>query len=112
MVRTMENILGIPPMNQFDMAAEPMSNCFTSNPDFSPYEALPNNIPLDQLNPPLVALSGDQLYWARKSLEQDLDDVDRIDEDTFNRILWHAVKGYDVAYPDGLNEVEEHKTER
>lgn len=107
MVRTMENILGIPPMNQFDMAAEPMMDCFTGNPDFSPYKALPNNIPLDQLNPPLVALSGDKLYWAKKSLEQDLDDVDRIDEDTFNRILWHAVKGYDVPYPVKRNEDKE-----
>jgi len=104
MVRTMENILGIPPMNQFDMAAEPMTDCFTNDPDFSPYKSLPSNIPLDQLNPPLVALSGDALYWANKSLEQDLGDVDRIDEDTFNRILWHAVKGYDVPYPGKVKE--------
>ncbi|NQU51970.1 MAG: bifunctional YncE family protein/alkaline phosphatase family protein, partial [Bacteroidetes bacterium] len=41
MVRTMENILGIPPMNQFDLAAEPMTNCFTSKPNFAPYKALP-----------------------------------------------------------------------
>jgi hypothetical protein len=32
-------------------------------------------------------------------MQQDLEDVDRIDEDTFNRVLWHAVKGYDVPYP-------------
>jgi hypothetical protein len=76
MMRTMENILGIPPMNQFDMAAEPMLDCFTSDPDVSPYKYLPSNIPLDQLNPPLVALNGDALYWAEKSLEQNLDDVE------------------------------------
>ena len=99
MFRTIENILGIPPLNQFDLAAEPMFDCFTETPDFSAYKALPNNIPLDQLNPPLQSLSGDALYWAQKSLEQDLDDVDRIDEDIFNRIIWHAVKGYDVPYP-------------
>ncbi|MCD6346708.1 MAG: bifunctional YncE family protein/alkaline phosphatase family protein [Bacteroidales bacterium] len=99
MVRTIENILGLTPMNQLDMAAEPMFDCFTNRPNFKPYEALPNNIPLDQLNPALVKISGQQLYWAKKSLEQDLDDMDRIDEDTFNRIIWHAVKGYDVAYP-------------
>lgn len=99
MVRTMEEILNIPPMNQMDLAAEPMFDCFTEQPDFRPYEALPNNIPLDELNPPLVKLSGMQLHWAKKSLEQDLADVDRIDEDTFNRIIWHAVKGYDVPYP-------------
>jgi YVTN family beta-propeller protein len=99
MVRTIENILGLPPMNQLDLTAEPMYDCFTNKPDFTPYNALKNNIPLDQLNPPLISLSGDQLYWAEKSMEQDLDGVDRIDEDIFNRIIWHAVKGYSRAYP-------------
>ena len=99
MFRTIENILGIPPLNQFDLAAEPMFACFTETPDFSSYKALPTNIPLDRLNPPLQSLSGDALYWAQKSLEQNLDDVDRIDEDVFNRIIWHAVKGYHVPYP-------------
>ncbi len=100
MVRTIEDILGLPPMNQLDLSAEPMSDCFTDKPDFRPYKAVRNKIPLDQLNPPLVSLSGDQLYWAKKSMEQDLDDVDRIDEDVFNRIIWHSVKGYDRPYPD------------
>ncbi|KAA3656184.1 MAG: hypothetical protein DWQ10_15965 [Calditrichaeota bacterium] len=100
MMRTMENILGLPPMNQFDLAAEPMVDCFTDKPDFTPYKALPSNIPLDELNPALGSLEGDALYWAKKSMEQDLDDLDRIEEDTFNRIIWHAVKGYDVPYPE------------
>jgi YVTN family beta-propeller protein len=100
MVRTMENMLGIPPMNQFDATAEPMFECFTNKPDFSTFKALPSNIPLDELNPTLQSLSGKQLYWAKKSLEQDLDELDRIEENTFNRIIWHAVKGYDIPYPD------------
>ena len=99
MFRTIENILGIPPLNQFDLAAEPMIDCFTGKPDFSPYTAIPNNIPLDELNPELISLSGDARYWAQKSMEQNLDELDRIDEDTFNRIIWHSVKGYDVPYP-------------
>jgi hypothetical protein len=100
MVRTIENILGIPPMNQLDLSAEAMTECFTKNPDFSPYKAVKNNIPLYKLNPSLSSLAGDELFWAQKSLEQDLDDVDRIDDDTFNRIIWHAVKGYDRPYPE------------
>ncbi|MFZ0282090.1 MAG: alkaline phosphatase family protein, partial [Bacteroidales bacterium] len=100
MVRTIENILGIPPMNQLDLSAEAMTDCFTAKPDFTPYKAVKNNIPLDDLNPALVSLSGKQLYWAQKSLEQDLEDVDRIDDDVFNRIIWHAVKGYERPYPD------------
>lgn len=99
MVRTMENILGIPPMNQLDQAAESMADCFTETPDFKPYKAELNNIPLDELNPPLQALTGQKLYWAEKSMEQDLDDYDRIDEDVFNRIIWHSVKGYNRPYP-------------
>jgi hypothetical protein len=99
MVRTMENILGIPPMNQFDLAAQAMFDCFSKTPDFTPYKALPNRIPLDELNPPLESLKGAQRYWAQKSLEQDLEDLDRIDEDVFNRIIWHAVKGYNRPYP-------------
>jgi hypothetical protein len=103
MVRTIENILGIPPMNQLDLASEPMIDCFMNKPDFTPYKALPNNVPLDEINPPLESLHGDALYWAKKSLEQDLDDYDRIDEDVFNRIIWHAVKGYDHPYPNLSN---------
>lgn len=99
MFRTMENILGIPPLNKFDLTAEVMSDCFTEKADFTPFKAIPNNIPLDQINPELLSLSGDELFWAKKSMEQDLDELDRIDEDTFNRIIWHAVKGYNVPYP-------------
>ncbi|MDX2443217.1 MAG: bifunctional YncE family protein/alkaline phosphatase family protein [Bacteroidales bacterium] len=99
MFRTIENILGIPPLNQFDLAAVPMLDCFTNKPDFKPYKALPNNIPLDEINPELTSLSGYALFWAQKSMEQNLDELDRIDEDTFNRIIWHSVKGYNVPYP-------------
>jgi len=99
MVRTMENILGIPPMNQFDLMSEPMFDCFTEAPDFTPYKAALNNIPLEEINPPLQSLNGKKRYWAEKSMEQDLDDYDRINEDTFNRIIWHAMKGYDRPYP-------------
>ena len=99
MVRTIENILGLPPMNRIDRASGDMSGCFTVTPDFTPYNAEMNKIPLDQLNPPLQALSGKKKYWAQKSLQQDLDDYDRVDEMTFNQIIWHSVKGYDKPYP-------------
>ncbi|MBN2290550.1 MAG: beta-propeller fold lactonase family protein [Candidatus Glassbacteria bacterium] len=99
MVRTMELILGLPPMNQLDLAARPMLECFTAQPDFSPYEALPNIIPLDEMNPELTEISGPQLHWARVSLELPLDDIDEADESTLNHILWHSVKGYNAAYP-------------
>ncbi len=99
MFRTIENILGIPPLNKFDLTAEPMTDCFTNNADIKPYKAIPNNIPLNEINPELSELEGEALHWAKLSMEQDLDDYDRIDEDTFNRILWHYVKGDNVPYP-------------
>ena len=99
MVKTIENILGLPPMNQLDLNADPMLDCFTNQPDFTPYNFIKNNIPLDQLNPDLNKLLGAQLYWAKKSLEQDIDDADRIDDDIFNRIIWHSVKGFNTPYP-------------
>jgi hypothetical protein len=76
-----------------------MISCFSSQADFSPYKAIPNNISLEELNPEMESLSGDRRYWAQRSVEQDLNDYDRIEEEVFNRIIWHAVKGYDRPYP-------------
>ena len=100
MVRTMELILGLPPMNQFDASATAMTSCFTDKPDFTPYEAVPNIVPLDRLNPELSSIHDPrQLHWAQISLKMPLDEVDQADEDTLNRILWHAVRGRDDTYP-------------
>ncbi len=48
MVKTIEQILGIAPMNQEDRAAYPMFDAFTNTPDFTPYNVRPNQIPLTQ----------------------------------------------------------------
>ena len=80
-------------MNQLDIIADPMLDCFISKPDFIPYKVVTNNIPLDRLSLVLDKLNGKELYRAKKSLEQDIDKWDRIDEDVFNRIIWYAVKG-------------------
>jgi hypothetical protein len=101
MVKTIELLLGLPPMNQLDLSATAMRSCFQEKPDLSPYVALPNRVPLDQMNPPLDKLQGAALDLAPKSLELDFDKEDRADEDTFNRILWHATRG-DAPYPAHL----------
>ena len=103
MLRTIELIFGLQPMNQLTMAANPMTNCFRETPDFTPYKAKPNLIPLDEMNPKLASLRGKARHYAKMSMELPLDDVDRADEDVFNRIIWHAVKGYDVPYPTLAN---------
>jgi YVTN family beta-propeller protein len=98
MVKTIELILGLPPMNQLDLCATPMRKCFQERADLTPYTCVANKVPLDQMNPPLKKLKGQALHWAKKSLALDLGEADKADEDTLNRILWHAMRG-DEPYP-------------
>jgi YVTN family beta-propeller protein len=98
-LHTMSRMFGIPPMNQMVALSPLMTDCFTSKPDFKPYRCRPNRIPLDEMNKATAELQGDELHWALKSLELPLDEVDQAEEDTFNRILWHSVKGVDAPYP-------------
>ncbi len=100
MVRTIEQILCLPAMNQFDASATPMASCFMDQPNLQPYAAVKNNIPLDQMNPPLSAIHDPQeRHWAEVSMKLPLDEVDEADEDTLNRILWFAQRGRDDTYP-------------
>jgi hypothetical protein len=92
MLRTVELLLGLPPMTQHDAAAPPMVNSFMARPDLSGFTALPASIDLTTRNP-------DQGYGAAISARMDFSEYDRIDEDALNRILWHSIKGVDVAYP-------------
>jgi YVTN family beta-propeller protein len=100
LLRTMELILGMPPMNQMDATATPMFDCFTNTPDFTAYDAVTNNMPLDEMNPPPKkildsALRKDALVSAKLPLDKE----DQCPEDLFNRILWRAAKGSQVPYP-------------
>jgi YVTN family beta-propeller protein len=99
MYRTIEQILGLAPTNQFDLAAEPMFTAFTAEPDFSTYTAIPNQIPLDEMNPRLGGLKGRERELALSSLGMDFDEPDNAPEDTLNRAVWHSVKGFGVKYP-------------
>jgi hypothetical protein len=100
MVKTIELMLGLPPMNQMDLSATPMRNCFADKPDLKPFTRAVNNVALDEMNPGLKKLSGKALFWAEKSLSLNLAQGDKADEDTLNRIIWHATRGYDVPYPE------------
>lgn len=94
LIRTMELILGLPPMNQLDATATPMRDCFTDVPDLAPFTAVPNSIPLDQLNPEPKKIADAQLRKdAYASARLPLDKVDACPEDTLNRILWRAMRG-------------------
>ncbi|MCA9125478.1 MAG: beta-propeller fold lactonase family protein [Planctomycetales bacterium] len=99
-LRTIEQILGLPPMNQFDASATPMFDCFTDVADLATFDAVPSNIPLDQMNPKLADIEDEQLRRdALASMDMNFQEVDRAPEDLLNRILWRAMKGTSIAYP-------------
>jgi DNA-binding beta-propeller fold protein YncE len=100
-LRTMELILGLPPMNQLDASATPMSDCFTDKPDFTPFTSVTNNVPLDEMNPEPKKISDSLLRKnAYASARLPLREPDKCPEDKFNRILWHAMKGSREPYPE------------
>lgn len=99
MYRTIQHLLGLPPQNQFDLAAEPMFTVLTSKPDFSPYVAEKNRIALDELNPPLRNLKGAAAEMARASMKMDFSEPDEAPAELLDRIIWHSVRGVESRYP-------------
>ncbi len=100
LIRTMELILGLPPMNQMDATATPMTDCFTQVPDWTAFTSVKNNIPLDQMNPEVKKVSDPLLRrYASLSNRLPLNRVDACPEDLLNRIIWHAMKGPQTPYP-------------
>ena len=99
-LRTIEQILGLPPMNQFDAGATPMFDCFQDVPNLTPYASVPSNIPLDQLNsPPTAILDPVRRKFAEKSALINFAEVDKAPEDLLNRVLWNAMRG-NQPYPE------------
>ena len=92
MVRTMEIILGLPPMTQYDASAQPMIYSFTTDADFSPYVHLPNVTDLNERN---LASA----YGAAESGQMDFSEADEINEQLLNEILWKSVKGANSDLP-------------
>ncbi len=92
MLRTMELILGMPPMSQYDAAATPMWRCFSKTPDKQPFVARKNRIDLTQRN---VAVNRNSV----KSAEFDLSRPDLINDLEFSRIVWQSVKGLNSPMP-------------
>jgi YVTN family beta-propeller protein len=101
LIRTIELILGLPPMNQLDATATPMFDCFVNVPDLTPFAAVPSNVPLDQINPDTRKISDRTLRKnAYVSARLPLEKPDQCPEDLLNRIIWHAMKGPSVPYPE------------
>jgi YVTN family beta-propeller protein len=101
LIRTIELILGLPPMNQLDATATPMFDCFTNVPNFAAFSAVAPNVPLDQMNPDTKKISDRTLRKnAYASALLPLEKPDQCPEDLLNRIIWHAMKGSSAPYPE------------
>jgi hypothetical protein len=92
MLRTMELILGLKPMSQFDAAATPMFNSFLAAPDLRPYEALPANVDLNERNAK-TAWGGEQ------SKKMDFAREDAADDLLLNEVIWRSIRGADSPMP-------------
>jgi hypothetical protein len=95
MIRTIELILGLPPLSQYDAAARPMFASFTDKADLTPYKHEPARIDLSAVNPKTA-------YGAKRSARMDFSDYDRIDDFELNEILWRAIKGRDAPLPPAV----------
>ena len=92
MLRTMELILGLPPMSQYDAAAAPMYNAFQTTPVATAYTALPARVPLDEKN-------AANAWGAEASLAMNFTEADMTPEYELNEILWKSVRGADSPMP-------------
>ena len=91
-LRTIEVLLGLPPMSAYDAGAAPLSAAFTATPNLAPFDALPAQIDVRAKN-------GATAYRAADSARMDFAHADHVDEAELNDILWHAVKGVRATPP-------------
>ena len=98
MLRTIEQILGLPPMNTMDATSRLMTDCFTTTKNVATYSALPTNIALNEMNKPLKSLTGTAKKMALLSQNEVFNEIDGGKDDTMNKIIWFYTKG-NVPYP-------------
>jgi DNA-binding beta-propeller fold protein YncE len=92
MIRTIELILGLPPLSQYDAAARPMFASFSDKPDLTPYEHVPAIIDI-------TAVNGPSAYGAARSMKMDFSEYDRVNDFELNEILWRSIKGVNAPLP-------------
>jgi DNA-binding beta-propeller fold protein YncE len=92
MLRTMELILGLKPMSQFDAAARPMYRSFSATPDYTPYAHVKPDVDMGATNK-----KGD--WGSAMSAAFDLDKEDAADDLLFNEVIWRSVKGANSPMP-------------
>ncbi len=92
MLRTIELLLGLQPMSQFDAAANPMYKALGVNPNIKPYEVIPPKIDLNETNTKTA-------WGAEASMQMDFSSYDRTPMFELNEIIWKSVKGADSEMP-------------
>jgi len=108
---TIGRVLGMPPMTRFDRTIRPMSSCFGDKPDLSPYTAVPNQVAIDELNPPVKkTASAEARRLAEACAKMDWTEPDVQDQNVLNRAIWQKEAprsvgraGFSTAYPSALN---------
>jgi YVTN family beta-propeller protein len=99
LLRTIEQILGVPPMNIIDATASPMFDCFSDKPDTTfKFLHKKNLIALNEMNKPASELKGSSLKFTNQSVQYAFHLIDRGHDDVLNRILWFSAKG-NAPYP-------------
>ena len=102
LVRTIEHILGLPPMNIIDATATPMTNCFTTTIDTAySFSAKKNLIALNEMNKSAKELKGAARKFTEQSEKYVFNLIDRGHDNLLNRIIWYSVKN-NVPYPAHL----------
>jgi YVTN family beta-propeller protein len=96
--KTIELMLGLPPLSLFDLIANDMRNSFTTTPDFTPYTAVEPKQSLFEVNPPAQALTGQVQKDALTSARMDWSAPDAVPSEQLNRILWRKERGR-LPYP-------------
>jgi hypothetical protein len=95
MLRTMELILGLAPMSQYDASATPMYDAMQATPDLQAFVRLPARISIDEKNDQMA-------YGADASMRMNLAEADMAPERELNEILWRSIKGAGVTVPPAV----------
>ncbi|GBD93917.1 phosphoesterase family protein [bacterium BMS3Abin05] len=95
-LKTIELILGLPHMSQYDAAAFPLIPAFQDKPDFAPYTLLKNEWPLNKINSRTA-------YGAKLSMMMNFGEEDEAPEQELNEILWKSIKGIHSKMPEIKN---------
>ncbi|MCZ8512179.1 bifunctional YncE family protein/alkaline phosphatase family protein [Paenibacillus filicis] len=102
MLRSMELIVGVPPLTQFDASALPMFNAFTDKPNFKTYDAITPKQSLDEVNKPNAPL-------AAESSAMDFSVEDRAPAQRLNLAIWQSVKGAGSQMPEVKSSIRSQK---